>query len=196
MANIASPVPITDYNPDLDTASITWQIPVGVDPASWLDPRLGTAQNSLVQINKSGLLDSLSALEKPAVINFLAAQYSATATGLLVAGAGVANLAVPGAGATQAAATAISLDFNVVTTITASSADGVKLPAITPLRTITIINNDASGDPLNIYPFLGDYIGTALVNVAVVLAAGQKAVFYAKSTAVANTVTAIWQRLV
>jgi hypothetical protein len=189
MANIASPVALVVYNPVSDTASISYRIPVSARKTSLLPKTLGTSDNANVSVNESGLLDSVNVLDKAGVVNYLAAQAGATATGLLVAGSGFVSAAVAAAGANQAGGTAITKDFSIVT----SGTGGVTLFAITPCRSVRIINNTAAA--VNVYPAVGDYIGSAAVNVAYSLGAGDTVILYSFSTAVANTTTAVWQRL-
>jgi hypothetical protein len=185
-------IPITKYDSNTDTAEIVYEIPVRIRAVSLLSSRIGTSTNSEVTIIKSGLQDTISGLEKPALINWLASQYTATTNGLLVSGAGVVNLAVTAAGTTNADATALSLQFNIATTV--ASGTGVKLPVITPLAVFIVINNGANA--LKVYPAVSDYIGSNAQNAGVTLAVGAKAVFYAKSSAVAATAGYGWVQLV
>jgi hypothetical protein len=189
MANIASPVALVSYNPVYDSARIVYEIPVGIDKVSLLPKTIGTSDNAKVTINKSGLLDAVNVLDKAGVVNYLATQAGATATGLLVAGAGFVSAAVAAAGANQGAGTAISKDLSIVT----SGSGGVTLFAITPCRCVRVINNTASA--VNVYPAVGDYIGTGAVNVAYSLGAGDTLILWSKSDSVANTTTGVWQRL-
>lgn len=187
----ASPIPLTAYDASSDSAITIYEVPQNISKASYLLPLLGTALNSQVIYNRSGLQNSIAALERPELVAYLAALFTATTVGLSILTPGVANLAVSAAGTTQGGATAITTDLSMITTAAANS--GVVLLAITPLDVFTIINNGANA--LKVYPAVGDYIGSAAVNVAVSIAVGGRATFYAKSTAVANTVTAIWQQL-
>lgn len=193
MANIASPVALVSYNPVSDSAVIVYEIPVAVNKVSLLARTIGTSDNAKVTVNKSGLLDAVNVLEKAGVVNFLAAQAGATATGLIVSGSGFAVTAGSAAGTTQGDATATNSakDFLIVGTATANQ--GVILDAITPCKTKRVINNTAVA--IKVYPAVGDYIGSGAVNVAITLAAGDSCILWSKSDAVANTTTAIWQRL-
>lgn len=191
MSQTLQPIPLTRYNPFLDSAIIVYEVPTAVRKASWLPIQGSLALNSAVTINRTGVQDVLPILERPEAVTYLEAAFSATATGLSIVSPGVANIAITAAGTTQGTATAIAADINMVTTATANQ--GVILPAITPLDVITVINS--SGAAIKVYPATGDYIGTGAVNVAVTLANGARATFYAKSTAVANTTTAVWQQL-
>lgn len=65
---------------------------------------------------------------------------------------------------TQAGATALTSEFNNVTTVGTAS-DGVKLPTATKGLSISVKN--AGTNVLKVYPFLGDFIDDELVNVAI-----------------------------
>lgn len=82
-------------------------------------------------------------------------------TGLFVSG----TAAVSAAGSTQGTATALATDYNVVTTVAASS--GVVLPSSAIGRQITVINRGAN--PLNLYPNTSAAIDGAAANAAVVV---------------------------
>jgi hypothetical protein len=191
MANIASPVALVSYNPVSDSAVIVYEIPVAVNKVSLLARTIGTSDNAKVTVNKSGLLDAVNVLEKAGVVNFLATQAGATATGLIVSGSGFAVTALAAAGTTKDDATVNAKDFIIVGTATANQ--GVRLSAITPLTTKRVINNTAAA--IKVYPASGDYIGTASVDVALTLAAGDSCILWAKPDAVTNTTTGKWQIL-
>lgn len=70
-----------------------------------------------------------------------------------------ANLTVAAAGANLAAATLLSAYYNIVTTATASTADGVRLPAASGRRLTVIVNRTAVA--LRVYP---NAAGEALVD--------------------------------
>lgn len=74
--------------------------------------------------------------------------------------------AVSAAGSTQAGATALTVDYNVVTTVGASA--GVKLPTGTAGRRIVIVNKGAN--TLKIYPVTSSYIDAESINVAISVA--------------------------
>jgi hypothetical protein len=191
MTQTSQSIPLTKYDPFLDKAEIIYEQVTSKKKASWV-PIVGTtALNSSVTINKTGVQDVVPVLERPETVQYLEAAFTATATGLSIAAPGVANIAVAATGTIQGDAFVIITDIIMITSGAANT--GVKLPAITPLDVVTIIN--AGTVNIKVYPFLADYIGTAAVNVAVDLAAGARATFYAKSTAVAATTTAVWQRL-
>jgi hypothetical protein len=81
-----------------------------------------------------------------------------------------ASSAVSGAGSTQGAATALTASYNIVTTATAGSAEGVKLPdTATGLETF-ILNDTAVS--IKIYPSTGESIDGGSANASVSLAAG------------------------
>ena len=73
------------------------------------------------------------------------------------------NNAVSAAGSTQADATVLTVDYNVVTTVAAST--GVKLPTGTAGRRIVIVNKGAN--TLKIYPVTSSYIDGELINAAI-----------------------------
>jgi hypothetical protein len=77
------------------------------------------------------------------------------------------NNAVSAAGSTQAGATALTVDYNVVTTVAAST--GVRLPTGTAGRRIVIVNKGAN--TLKIYPVTSSYIDGGLINAAISVAA-------------------------
>jgi hypothetical protein len=76
------------------------------------------------------------------------------------------NNAVSAAGSTQGTATALTVDYNVVTTVAASA--GVKLPTATAGRRIVIVNKGAS--TLTIYPATSAYIDAGLINAGISVA--------------------------
>jgi len=76
------------------------------------------------------------------------------------------NNAVSAAGSTQAGATALTVDYNVVTTVAAST--GVRLPTATAGRRIVIVNKGAS--TLTIYPATSAYIDAGLINAGISVA--------------------------
>lgn len=188
-------IPIVSYDNVKDTASIIWVVPEKIESISIN----GTSANSSVTYEKSGLSDTLMALEKPAVINYKIAAYESTATGLLLAGAGYVSATTSAAGTTQADGTALTKDLNLMTTV--GSGTGVVLPSITTLRTVIVYNNGANA--LKIYGYKSssspdkyDYIGTTVGSTGVTLAVGAVAIFYAKSTAVTDSSGKGWQQLV
>lgn len=77
------------------------------------------------------------------------------------------NNAVSAAGSTQSDATALTVDFNVVTTVAAST--GVKLPTGVAGSRIVIVNKGAN--TLNIYPVTGATIDALAENAAIQIAA-------------------------
>lgn len=77
------------------------------------------------------------------------------------------NNAVSAAGSTQAGATALTVDYNVVTTVAAST--GVRLPTATAGRRIVIVNKGAN--TLKIYPVTSSYIDGEAINAAISVAA-------------------------
>jgi hypothetical protein len=77
------------------------------------------------------------------------------------------NNAVSAAGSTQADATALTVDYNVATTVASST--GVKLPTATAGRRIIIVNKGAN--TLSIYPATGGTIDALSANAAIQVAA-------------------------
>jgi hypothetical protein len=77
------------------------------------------------------------------------------------------NNAVSAAGTTQGTATALTVDYNVITTAAASS--GVVLPTATAGRRIVIVNKGAN--TLSIYPATGGTIDALSANAAIQVAA-------------------------
>jgi hypothetical protein len=86
--------------------------------------------------------------------------------------------AVSAAGSTQAGATALTVDYNVVTTVGASA--GVKLPTATAGRRIVIVNKGAN--TLSIYPATGGTIDALSANAAIQIAANGSIELMASST--------------
>jgi hypothetical protein len=79
------------------------------------------------------------------------------------------DLAVAAAGADQATATALTKYFNKVTSSTAGTADGVKLPAALTDKVIVVFNGSAN--PVNVYPATGEIIDDNAANASVSVAA-------------------------
>ena len=88
------------------------------------------------------------------------------------------NNAVSAAGSTQGTATALTVDYNVVTTVAASA--GVKLPTATAGRRIVIVNKGAS--TLTIYPATSAYIDAGLINAGISVASNGSIELMASST--------------
>lgn len=74
-----------------------------------------------------------------------------------------ANLTVSAAGTNQGAATAISAFYTKCTTVTDSSAEGIRLPAAT-VGLVYVAENAGAGT-LKVYPASGDFIDSNAVNV-------------------------------
>jgi len=88
------------------------------------------------------------------------------------------NNAVSAAGTTQGTATALTVDYNVITTAAASS--GVVLPTATAGRRIVIVNKGAN--TLSIYPATGGTIDALSANAAIQIAANGSIEIMASST--------------
>ena len=80
------------------------------------------------------------------------------------------SAAVAGAGNSQGTATALTKTYNVVTSATAGSAEGVKLPD-TSTGLEAFILNDTSAT-IKIYPHSGESIDSGSANAAIDLGAG------------------------
>lgn len=88
------------------------------------------------------------------------------------------NNAVSAAGSDQAGATALTVDYNVVTTVASST--GVKLPTATAGRRIVIVNKGAN--TLSIYPATGGAIDAVSANAAIQVAVNGSIELMASST--------------
>jgi len=88
------------------------------------------------------------------------------------------NNAVSAAGTTQGTGTALTNDYNVITTAAASS--GVVLPTATAGRRVVIVNKGAN--TLTIYPASGGYIDALALNAGIQLAANGTMELMASST--------------
>ena len=110
----------------------------------------GTTLNATVVTSSLTSVGTLASLTSSGVITGTSYITSASAT-------------VAAAGTTQGTATALTSDFNVVT----SGTGGVVLAAATPGRVMTVVNK--SGVSINVYPSVGHQIDTAGTNGAVVL---------------------------
>lgn len=120
-------------------------------------------------------------------------------------GAYSTEVGIAGAGGTQALATAITKQFNVVSTLTVTSADGVSLPKAVTGRKVTIRNNHASV-ALEVWPAYdsvaaaasGDTIegGTANAEAVAPILAGDSMTYLAisgsEATAAAAAVAGDW----
>lgn len=91
------------------------------------------------------------------------------------------NLTVAAAGANQGAATAITKYFNKVTSATASSAEGVVLPAASVNKVIVVQNADADA-AVKVYPATGGKIDGGSANAAVTLAIGALSIYWCDGT--------------
>lgn len=80
---------------------------------------------------------------------------------------------------TQAGATALTKEFNNITTVT-TAGDGVALPTAVAGLSVTVKNGGANA--LTIYPFLGDFIDDESVNVGISVPVEATVVFKAIST--------------
>ncbi|MGL4967012.1 MAG: glycosyl hydrolase family 28-related protein [Inquilinus sp.] len=78
--------------------------------------------------------------------------------------------AISAAGTTQGAATALTTALNNVTSVTAASADGVRLPATAVGASVTVWNNHGT-DTLNVYPATSSSINGLAVNLPIPITA-------------------------
>lgn len=83
---------------------------------------------------------------------------------------------VAAAGNSQGTGTALTLRYNLVTSITASSAEAVVLPAAVTRKMITIHN--VGGDTLKVFPASGDAIDGGSVDASVDVADGDAVTYY------------------
>lgn len=95
-----------------------------------------------------------------------------------IAGGESVNSAITAAGTTQATATALISDYNIVTTVTAS-AYGVKLPVPIPGNSVYIVNNGTN--TLQVYPASGGSIDGLGVNASYDIQIGGAMEFKASS---------------
>lgn len=87
---------------------------------------------------------------------------------------------VAAAGTTQGAATAMTSDYNVVTSATAGSATGVVVPGATSGKYVVVVNRTAVA--INVYPASGHSFDGLAVNTPVSLPAGGFLEYFGTST--------------
>lgn len=80
------------------------------------------------------------------------------------------SAALAAAGSTQGTATALTSSINQITTSTAATADGVKLPDIGAHKQSFCIVRNESANSIDVFPFLGQGIDALGINVAQTLA--------------------------
>jgi len=131
-------------------------------------PNLTTATN----LTSIGILTTLSVTGNVSVGNVSATSHHIFS----VAGA------VSAAGSTQGTATALTNDFNVVSTVS-SGANGVSLPTAVAGYRITILNTSAN--ILNVYPLGNGIINSQSANVAYAQPAGSRLDFICTTNATA-----------
>lgn len=88
--------------------------------------------------------------------------------------------AISAAGSTQGTATGLTTDVNVVSSSTAGTQFGVRLPAATTGMTITVINTSANS--IAVYPATGGTIDALASNAAFTLGSGARLQFIATSS--------------
>jgi len=177
-------IPITKYDLSTDSASVVYEIAVGASPIQLNGTT--SARNSNVTIVKDGLQDTVTSLETSATINYLASANTATATGLLLNGSGIAS--------TIAATTSSGTSSAFLPIVFVSSADGsnikVTLPAIAVCSVYTVVNTSVRA--ISVYPVTGDFINALAVNTSVSIAAGGTTKFYTKASSLAATAKKGW----
>ena len=95
-----------------------------------------------------------------------------TTSTLTVGGASILSTdgAVAGAGNSQGTATALTQTYSVVTTATAGSAEGVKLPDVSTGMEAFILNDTSA--TIKVYPYSGESVDSGSANAAVDLGPG------------------------
>ena len=95
-----------------------------------------------------------------------------TTSTLTVGGASILSTdgAVAGAGNSQGTATALTQTYNVVTSATAGSAEGVKLPDVSTGMEAFILNDTSA--TIKVYPYSGESVDSGSANAAVDLGPG------------------------
>ena len=99
------------------------------------------------------------------VVGVAALPTGISSSGLLVS----TNAAVSAAGTTQANATAITSDRNIITTAAAGS--GVVVPVAVAGKTMFVVNNGANA--VKVYPAVGGYFDALAINLPITLPVGQ-----------------------
>ena len=167
--------------------TINW---VSVDGASTYDVLRNDASNTAYKLVNSSATSSLIDTTAPLVLANSSAYSVPTRNttadmivdGTIYTGDGYlypVSASVAAAGTTQAAATAITSDFNVVTTTSSASNISVVLPASTVNRRITILNK--STQIITIFPASGGFIDALSVNTSISLPIGAFLEFQAVS---------------
>ena len=93
---------------------------------------------------------------------------------------GSVSTGISAAGTTQGAGTVLTSRVNVVTTITAASAEAVVLP-LAETGKMVVVANDDSADTLKVFPASGDSIDSGSVDASADLAAGKRAILVAQN---------------
>lgn len=143
-----------------------------------------SAQDSIVYANNLVKIGSLADLS---VGNITGISGNLSTTGYV---AQSVSAGVAAAGSTLAGATALSKQVNVITSATASTQEGVRLPGATAGIMITIINTTAV--TVKVYPASGGYIDSLAVSTAFNLGPGAKLLIVAASTAQWYTLTGVY----
>lgn len=127
----------------------------------------------------SSILFSAEVLESGTEVSFWRSLTDTNAVSAMTPA--VHNLALAALGAAQGAGAPVTKYFTVVTAATATTADGVLLPAAV-VDDAKIIRNDTAVT-IKIYPATGERIDGGVVNAAVTLVAGATISLYTKESA-------------
>lgn len=90
------------------------------------------------------------------------------------------ELGMTAAGTTQGAGTSITKYLSEFTTIGAGATEAGTLDAAVAGKTRVILNNDAAADDLEIFPAVGEFIGSLAVNVKLTIPGNSKAHLYCR----------------
>lgn len=127
----------------------------------------------------SNILLSAEVLENGTEVSFWKSLTDTNATSALTPA--VSTLTLAALAANQAGAAPVTKYFTVVTTATATSAEGVLLPAAV-VDDVKIIRNDSTAT-IKIYPATGEKIDGGTANAAITLAPGFTISLYTKENA-------------
>lgn len=139
----------------------------------------GTTSGVTYREKGSSIVMSAEVLETATEVSFWRSLTDTNAVSAL--SPAVSTLTLAALGAAQGAGAPVTKYFTVVTTATASSADGVLLPAAV-VDDVKIIRNDSAAT-IKIYPATGERIDGGTVNAAITLVAGATISLYTKENA-------------
>ena len=161
----------------------TTQLPVS---ATSNQLRLGNiAANDVIISSTAPAADSVYTIpDAGTAANFVMSESDQAVNGVKTFGSPIryssTAVVVAFAGGGQASATALTAEFNNITTV-ATAGDSVKLPTATVGAKITVKNSGATA--VDIFPFASDAIDALAVNLAVRIQPGSTAVFSAITSA-------------